>query len=69
MAAFGYPKEEPVLRDGKWTQRFQAAIFIYVPENDNDEYVPGPTSLYRDFVVSLDNLGEQYAAAKKIKLK
>ncbi len=31
--AFGYPKEEPVLRNGRWTQRFQAAVFEYHPEN------------------------------------
>lgn len=31
--AFGFPKEEPKLINGHWTQRFQAAVFEYRPEN------------------------------------
>ena len=30
--AFGFPKEEPKLRNGRWSQRFQAAVFEYRPE-------------------------------------
>jgi len=33
VQTFGYPKEEPKLRDGRWVQRFQAAVFEYHPEN------------------------------------
>jgi len=32
VATFGYPTEEPKLRNGRWTQRFQAAVLEYHPE-------------------------------------
>jgi len=52
VAVFGYPKEEPKLRDGTWTQRFQAGVFQYHPGNP-----PG----YR---VQLELLGDEYIQAK-----
>ncbi|MCL4534592.1 MAG: hypothetical protein M1370_05465 [Bacteroidetes bacterium] len=69
VETFGYPKEEPKLRAGVWTQRFQAATFEYHPENDIDGFVPGTEVPYRDFAVMLDLLGDRYAAANKIDLK
>ena len=36
----GKPKEEATLRNGRWTQRFQAFLFQYFPENDTDEVDP-----------------------------
>ncbi len=54
VSTFGFPKEEPKLRDGTWTQRFQAATFIYDAAGD---------------AVVLDNLGEKYVAANGLKLR
>ncbi len=62
VAAFGYPKEEPKLRDGRWTQRFQAAVFEHHPELDRDGVLPGTSIPYRTYRVQLALLGEQYAA-------
>jgi hypothetical protein len=50
LTAFGYPKEEPKLRDGRWTQRFQAALFEYHPENASP------------YTVQLELLGDEYIA-------
>ena len=61
VAAFGYPKEEPKLRDGRWTQRFQAAVFEYHPEFDRDGLIPGTSTPYRHYRVQLELLGERYA--------
>ena len=58
--AFGYPKEEPKLRDGLWTQRFQAAVFEYHPEYDRDGYLPGTTIPLRNYRVLLRLLGDEY---------
>ena len=58
--AFGYPKEEPVRRNGMWTQRFQAAVFEYHPEFDLDGYLPGTNVPYRNFRVMLELLGDEY---------
>lgn len=58
--AFGYPKDEPFLRDGLWTQRFQAAVFQYHPEYDRDGVIPGTNLPWRYFRVQLRLLGEQY---------
>jgi hypothetical protein len=63
VAAFGYPKEEPKLRDGLWTQRFQAAVFQYHPEYDQDGYVPGTTTPLRTYRVQLELLGDEYIKA------
>lgn len=60
VASFGYPKEEPKLRDGIWTQRFQAAVFQYHPENDRDGYVPGTKVPLRTYRVQLELLGDEY---------
>lgn len=57
VATFGYPKEEPKLRDGIWTQRFQAATFQYHPEFDQ----PGTLRQYR---VQLELLGDEYLKLK-----
>jgi len=58
--AFGYPKEEPKLRDGLWTQRFQAAVFEYHGEYDRDGYLPNTNVPYRNFRVLLRLLGDEY---------
>jgi hypothetical protein len=58
--AFGYPKEEPKLRDGLWTQRFQAAVFEYHPEYDRDGHLPGTDIPYRNYRVLLRLLGDDY---------
>lgn len=60
VAAFGYPKEEPKLRDGIWTQRFQAAVFQYHPEYDRDGFVPGTSIPLRTYRVQLELLGDEY---------
>jgi hypothetical protein len=60
--AFGYPKEEPVVRNGVWTQRFQAAVFEYHPEFDVDGTVPGTAIPMRNFRVMLELLGDEYIA-------
>ncbi len=62
--AFGYPKEEPKLRqltDGQmhWTQRFQAAVFEYHQENDRDGVNPDGIP-WRNFRVQLQLLGDDY---------
>ncbi len=60
VAVFGYPKEEPKLRDGLWTQRFQAAVFQYHPEDDRDGDIPGTTTPWRTYRVQLELLGSEY---------
>lgn len=62
VTAFGYPKEEPKLRDGRWTQRFQAAVFEYHPENDRDGVVAGTAIPVRNYRVQLALLGDDYIA-------
>lgn len=57
---FGYPKEEPKLRNGLWTQRFQAAVLEYHPENDRPGNIPGTNVPYRNFRVLLRLLGDDY---------
>lgn len=61
---FGYPKEEPKLRTGKdgvqhWTQRFQAAVFEYHPENDVDGVNANGIPL-RTYRVQLELVGDEY---------
>lgn len=58
--AFGYPKEEPKLRAGIWSQRFQAAVFEYHPENDRDGFVAGTSIPLRNYRVQLELLTDQY---------
>ena len=57
VMTFGYPKEEPVLREGRWTQRFQAAVFEYHPEN---------AAPYR---VQLELLGDKLIEQKHLQLE
>lgn len=57
---FGYPKEEPTQRNGRWTQRFQAAVFEYHPEFDRDGFVPGTNIPLRNYRVQLELLGDKY---------
>ncbi|MBI2939494.1 MAG: CAP domain-containing protein [Chloroflexi bacterium] len=64
VTAFGYPKEEPKLRDGRWVQRFQAAVFEYHPENDRDGVVPGTSIPLRTYRVQLELLGDKYIAQR-----
>lgn len=61
VRTFGYPKEEPRIRDGLWTQRFQAAVLEYHPEFDRDGTVPGTSVPYRAYRVQLELLGDKYA--------
>jgi len=66
--AFGYPKEEPKLRGGRWTQRFQAAVFEYHPENDRPG--PGPAGIpIRNYAVQLELLGDAYIAKYNLGLR
>ncbi len=67
--AFGYPKEEPKWRDGRWTQRFQAAVFEYHPEYDIDGNVPGTDIPYRNYRVQLELLGDKYIELKGLAFK
>jgi hypothetical protein len=60
VTTFGYPKEEPTLRDGMWTQRFQAAVFQYHPELDQDGVVAGTNLALRHFRVQLELLGDEF---------
>ena len=69
VAAFGFPKEEPKLRNGFWTQRFQAAVFAYHPEMDIDGNVPGTSVPYRNFRVMLELLGDKYIEINKLPFK
>lgn len=64
VGIFGYPKEEPRLRDGLWTQRFQAAVFQYHPEDDRDGDAPGTTTPLRNYRVQLELLGTGYLKAE-----
>lgn len=52
IAVLGFPKEEPKVRDGLWTQRFQAGVLQYNPNNP-----PG----YR---TQLELIGDEYIKAK-----
>lgn len=64
--AFGFPKEEPKLRDGRWTQRFQAAVFEHHPEHDVDGYLPGTDIPWRSYRVQLELLGDRYIEANRL---
>jgi hypothetical protein len=62
VTAFGYPTEEPKLRDGRWTQKFQAAILEYHPENDRPGVLPGTAIPWRTYRVQVRLLGDEYIA-------
>lgn len=69
--AFGYPMEPPVRRAGpdgvgRWTQRFQAAIFEYHPEFNRDGVKPGTALPWRTWSVQLRLLGDEYLAARQL---
>jgi len=64
VEAFGFPKEEPKIRNGLWTQRFQAAVFEYHPENDIPGFLPGTNIPYRAYRVQLELLGDRYIGLK-----
>jgi hypothetical protein len=66
--AFGYPKEEPRLRDGRWTQRFQAAVFEHHPENDRPGLSPAGLPI-RNYAVQLRLLGDEYIAKYNLGLR
>lgn len=57
--AFGYPKEEPKLRNGRWTQRFQAAVLEYHPEADRGDAAGATSAASVDSLVRLEPLGEK----------
>jgi hypothetical protein len=69
VQSFGYPKEEPKVRDGRWTQRFQAGTLIAYPEYDMEGIDPITERPFAELVVGFDNLGEKYIAAKKLVFK
>ncbi|MDE3074223.1 MAG: hypothetical protein KGJ86_02230 [Chloroflexota bacterium] len=56
-ATFAYPLEEPKMVNGRWTQRFQAAVMEAHAEN------PDP------YKVQLELLGDEYIAAKGLGFK
>ncbi|HEY3109472.1 MAG TPA: hypothetical protein VGL23_12005 [Chloroflexota bacterium] len=65
---FGYPIEEPKVRSGLWTQRFQAAVFEYHPENVR----PGLNAAgipIRNYGVQLELLGDEYIAKYNLGLR
>ena len=66
--SFGYPKEEPRVRGGLWTQRFQAAVFEFHPENNragaNAAGIP-----IRSYTVQLELLGDEYIAKYNLGLR
>jgi hypothetical protein len=66
--SFGYPKEEPKVRGGLWTQRFQAAVFEFHPENAragaNAAGIP-----FRNYTVQLELLGDEYIAKYNLGLR
>jgi hypothetical protein len=64
--AFGFPKEEPKVRNGLWTQRFQAAVFEYHPEHDREGYLPGTDIPWRNYRVQLELLGDRYIETNKL---
>ncbi|MBI4492154.1 MAG: hypothetical protein HY690_05115 [Chloroflexi bacterium] len=64
--AFGFPKEGPRQRNGRWTQRFQAAVFESHPEYDVDGTVPGTNVHLRNFRVQLGLLGDRYLESWKL---
>ena len=64
--AFGFPKEEPKIRDGRWTQRFQAAVFEYHPENDVDGTVQGTDIPLRNYRVQLELLGDRFVEENRL---
>jgi hypothetical protein len=64
--AFGFPKEELKVRNGLWTQRFQAAVFEYHPEHDIDGYLPGTDIPQRNYRVQLELLGDRYIEVNRL---
>ena len=65
---FGYPIEEPKVRNGLWTQRFQAAVFEHHPENVR----PGVNAAgipLRNYGVQLELLGDAYIAKYNLGLR
>ncbi|MGI5836370.1 MAG: hypothetical protein ACOX87_07745, partial [Chloroflexota bacterium] len=65
---FGYPKEEPKFRNGRWTQRFQGAEMEYYPENDREGVLIGTNTPYRQFRVQLAGLGERVLSELELPL-
>lgn len=69
--SFGYPIEEPTLRlcaDGveRWTQRFQAAVFEHHAEFDQDGLKPGTGLPWRNWMVQLSLLGDDYLSLRRL---
>ncbi len=56
---FGYPKEEPKLRNGRWTQRFQAAVFECQPMGTQLTVAVATGGATADTVVQLEPLGQE----------
>ncbi len=65
---FGFPKEEPKVRNGRWTQRFQGAVLAYYPENDADGLLPGSATPRRQFRVQMERLGEMALSGLELPL-
>ena len=58
VEALGQPMEEAQLRNGRWTQRFQAAMLQYFPEYDQDGTDPITKMPYRNWKVQPFKLSE-----------
>lgn len=63
---FGYPMEEPKPRGDLWTQRFQAGLLEYHPENDREGLKPGTDLPWRTWSVELRLLGDEYIQKNKL---
>jgi len=69
--AFGYPMELPLLQLGadgvaRWTQRFQAAIFEYHSEFNQEGLKPGTDLPWRNWMVQLRLLGDEYLVTRHL---
>ena len=50
----------------RWTQRFQAAIFEYHPEFNRDGVKPGTNIPWRNWMVQLRLLGDEYLKQRNL---
>jgi hypothetical protein len=66
--AAGRSLAEPKRRGGRWTQRFQAAVFEYHPENDRQGLTASGLPI-RGYAVQLALLGDMYIAKYNLGLR
>ncbi|MBI4320019.1 MAG: hypothetical protein HY675_16130 [Chloroflexi bacterium] len=60
VEVLGFPKEEPKVRGGRWTQRFQAAVLVHFSEHDVEGNLPGTDIPHTDLLVQMEALGDRY---------